>query len=150
MLYGGSVRAGYGALVSRFTEPTAANVESPCSQKAALPDESWIGLLDSLCWVDCGDRMLEYDLATITAYQHHGEVVEPPDLGLQLYAVDEKHICIKLVFPKMREECILHRCCRLCVHACNPSERPCGTPLCMAQPHRHDLNQDTQHVWENA
>jgi len=89
-------------------------------EEATAPDESWISLLDGLRWINRRDGMLEHDLGTITPNKHHGEIVEPPDLALQSYAIDEKHSHIKFVVPKMLEECILHRCCKLCGHACYP------------------------------
>jgi hypothetical protein len=86
------------------------------STKASSLERSCVYQLDGLCWVDRRDGMLEDDLDAISPGKHHSEIVEPPDLTLQPYAVDEKHSHIKFVVAEMFEECVLDRRGRLGSH----------------------------------
>ena len=45
--------------------------------------------------MDSRDGMLKNNLGPGPSYEHDGEIVEPPDLALEPYAVDEKHRHIK-------------------------------------------------------
>jgi hypothetical protein len=77
------------------------------STKASSLERSCVYQLDGLCWVDRRNGMLEDDLGATSPNKHHREVVEPPDLALQPYAVDEKHSHIKFVVAKVPQEGVL-------------------------------------------
>ena len=54
--------------------------------------------------------MLVDNLRADASDKHDGEIVEPPDLALEPYAVDKKHRHIKLAVAEKLEKCILDRC----------------------------------------
>lgn len=68
--------------------------------------------------------MLIDDLSATPSHEEDGEVIELPDLTLQLYAVDEKHRHIKFVIAQVLEERVLNRCRRLCGHFLLLRRRP--------------------------
>ena len=66
--------------------------------------------MDRLCRMDSRDGMLKNNLDPGPSYKHDGKIVEPPDLALEPYAVDEKHRHIKFAVAEKLEKCILDRC----------------------------------------
>jgi len=54
--------------------------------------------------------MLKNNLGPGPSYKHDGKIVEPHDLTLEPYAVDEKHRHIKFAVAEKLEKCILDRC----------------------------------------
>ena len=66
--------------------------------------------------MDRRNSMLKNNLGTGPPYKHHSEIVEPPDLTLEPYAVDEKHSHIKFVAAEMFEEQVLDGRCPWCGH----------------------------------
>ena len=53
--------------------------------------------------------MLKNNLSPGPPYKHYSEIVEPPDLALEPYAVDEKHRHVKFVVAEKLEKCVLDR-----------------------------------------
>ena len=83
--------------------------------------------------------MLKNNLGPGPPYKHDGEIVEPPDLALEPYAVDEKHSHITFVGAEKLEKCVLNRRGPLGRHVRTPFEHPHGTLICSARK-QHDVS----------